>query len=491
MNQRIPTDDLSQLAPRRLLIGGKLIDGDRQSMPVVNPTDGSSLGSVPVADASLVDEAVLAATAAFPGWRNADLRKRQSALFELAGYLMEDIEALAFLDAIDSGLPIEAARSNVRFADTYIRYIAGLAYSWGGRTVPMSGAFDFTVRTPFGPTARIIPFNHPVMFAAWKIAGPLLVGNTIVLKLPDQAPLSGLRLSLALQRIFPPGVVNVVTGPGQVTGDHLVRHSGIKRVAFIGSVSTGRRILAAAAERNVPVTAELGGKNAHIITGDADLERAASCAVAGMSYQGAGQSCGSYSRVLVHDSVYERTVKLISELTRRVRVGDPLKADTDMGPLIGQDSVARARAAVEEAVGAGATLALGEANPDGDWQGSGYFMPPTILTNVSSDMRVAQEELFAPVQSILRWSTLDEVIALANDTEFGLCASVHTRNIDTAMALTDALEVGSVSINGTGSQHWLGAPFGGVKASGIGGKEDSVDELYEATYEKNVHVAWS
>src|SRR6266851_974899 len=256
-----------------MLIGGDLVDTSNDQMQVSSPGDGSSLGHVPVADQQLVADAVTAAEAAFPDWKRRDLRDRQSALLALADHLASDAENLAFLDAVDGGIPIGPAIGEVRFAESFVRYMAGLAHSWGGRTVPTAArGIDLTLREPFGPTARIIPFNHPLMFAAWKIAAPLLVGNTVVLKLPDQAPLSGLRLCTALQSIFPAGVVNVVTGPGHLTGNALVRHPGIRRIAFIGSVATGRRILSIAAERNIPVTAELGGKNAHIVAGDADLD---------------------------------------------------------------------------------------------------------------------------------------------------------------------------------------------------------------------------
>jgi betaine-aldehyde dehydrogenase len=488
--EQVAADKVAELSLRRMLIGGDLVDTGIERMQVSSPGDGSSLGYVPVADQQLVGDAVTAAEAAFPGWKRRDLRDRQSALLALADHLASDAENLAYLDAVDAGIPIGSALGEVRFTETFIRYIAGLAYSWGGRTVPTAArGIDLTLREPFGPTARITAFNHPLMFAAWKIAAPLLVGNTVVLKLPDQAPLSGLRLCTALASIFPAGVVNVVTGPGQLTGDALVRHPGIKRIAFIGSVATGRRILSIAAERNVPVTAELGGKNAHIVAGDADLDRAAECAVTGMSYRGAGQSCGSYSRVLVHDSVYDEVVDRIAGRTKGLRVGHPLDPRTQVGPLISSAAVSRAMRAVQEAVDAGASLVAGGTIPAVESATGGHYMTPTIVGDVEARMGIAQQELFAPVQAVMRWSTLEEAIDLANGTGFGLCASIHSSDIRTVMTLTEALEVGSVAVNGSGAQHWMGAPFGGIKSSGVGGKEDSLDELLEATYEKNVFIS--
>jgi betaine-aldehyde dehydrogenase len=474
----------------QLLIGGELVQPASDTMDVTSPADGTRLGEVPVATPDVVAAAVDAATAAFPAWRATNLRERQAAVLALADYLATDLPNLATLEAVDGGLPLTAAGNDIRLAVAFVRYLAGLAYSWGGRSIPVAAnGVDFTMRQPYGPTARIVPFNHPLLFAAWKIAAPLLTGNTIVLKPPDQAPLSALRLAVALRDIFPPGVVNVVTGPGHVTGDALVRHPGIKRIAFIGSVPTGRRILAAAAERNVPVTAELGGKNAHIIAADADLDRAVHAAVAGMNYVGAGQSCGSYSRVLVHESVYDEVVQRIATRTRAVAVGHPMAEGTIMGPLIGPEAVSRAEASVQDAVDNGASVVAGGSVPVVENGAGGFYLEPTVVADVEPAMGIATTELFGPVQSIIRWSTLDEVIKIANGTEFGLVASVHARDVGVVMQLVDALDAGSIAVNGDGVQHWMGAPFGGIKASGVGGKEDTVDELIDSTVEKNIFIA--
>jgi betaine-aldehyde dehydrogenase len=486
---RLPTADVLETSSRRLLIGGELLAGAAEEMPLTSPGDGSSLGSVPVADAEQVADAVDAAAGAFPGWSATHVRERQAAVLALAQHLLDDLPNLVALEAVDGGLPVTAAAGDVRLAATFIRYLAGLAFEWHGRTVPSAaGSFDITVRKPYGPTARIVPFNHPILFATWKIAAPLLTGNTIVLKLPDQAPLSGLRICTALREIFPPGVVNVLTGPGHTTGDALIHHPGIKRIAFIGSVPTGRRILAAAAERNVPVTAELGGKNAHIVAADADLDRAVRASVAGMNYQSAGQSCGSYSRVLVQDGVYDEFVERLAAATAAVQAGNPLAEATTMGPLIALPPVSRALAAIADATQAHATVVAGGIVPEIPGSEGGYYLAPTLVADVSPVMKIAQEELFAPVQAVMKWSTIEEAAEIANGTEFGLVASVHTRSLSTALRLADELEVGSVAVNGDGGQHWIGAPFGGVKASGVGGKEDTLDELLDSTYEKNVFV---
>lgn len=475
---------------RRMLIDGKLVDAATgATMEVRSPADGSSLGEVPRAGSQDVDLAVRAARQALDGWRGADLLTRRAAVLKIADVIREHTETLGHLDAVDSGNPVRAMRSDVNLAALFIDYLAGLAFSSGGSSIPTVGpAVDFTLREPYGVTARIIPYNHPILFAAWKIAAPLLTGNTVVLKLPDQTPLSGLHLAERLADIFPPGVINVITGTGAEAGDALVRHPGVDRIAFIGSVPTGRRILQAAAERIVPVTLELGGKNPMIVCDDVDIEAAMAAAVKGMNFSWSqGQSCGSYSRLFIHESRYDEAVPILVDMVRALRLRHPLDEEADMGSLVSPEAQEKVRSYVESAVAEGAQVATGGRPPSDPSLAGGCYFEPTVLTGVDQTMRVAREEIFGPVLSVLVWSDVEEVIRAANATEYGLTANVWTNDIRKAFGIARRIESGSVAINGDGSQHWIGVPFGGFKQSGLG-KEESAEELLATTREKNIYV---
>jgi betaine-aldehyde dehydrogenase len=481
-------ENLESSTNRLMLIGGELVQAHSgQTMAVTSPADGRSLGSVPAADADDVDRAVNAAAEAFESWRFTDLGQRRQCLVELAAAIGEDAESLAYLDTVDSGSPIRAMRQDVAAAQFSVEFFAGLAFNWNGRSVPVAGrAIDFTLREPYGVTARIVPFNHPITFAAWKIVPPLLTGNTVVLKLPDQTPLSGLRLAQRLAAIFPPGVINVVTGEGAIAGAALVSHPKVRRIAFIGSVATGTAIARAAAERLVPVTMELGGKNPMIVCGDADPVRAARAAVKGMNFGTQGQSCGSYSRLFLHDKVHDEVIDAVVAELGQVRVDHPLEETADMGALIDRRSLDRTAAHVTTAVEEGASVAFGgERLEDGRFAGGNYYAP-TLLTGVDQSMEVARTEIFGPVISVLRWKDPDQVLQAANDTEYGLTANIHSNDLRLVYHLAERLEAGSVAVNGVGGQHWFGAPFGGYKSSGFG-KEDTIDELLDSTREKNLN----
>lgn len=479
----------SQLqASHPMLIAGELVPASSQeTMPVESPGDGEQIAAVPAATREDVERAVEAAAEAFSAWRFTDLMARRSALLELAQLIVDNAETLALLDALDGGSPIRSMRRDIAGAVAYIEWVAGLAFSWGGHTPSTAGGgIDLTLREPYGVTARIIPFNHPFYFAC-KIAAPLITGNTVVLKLPDQTPLSGLWLASHIGKLFPKGVVNIISGHGAIAGDALVRHPKVGRIAFTGSVPTGRHIVAAAAERFAATSMELGGKNPMIICADADLDQALPAAVTGMNYSTQGQSCGSYSRLFVHDSLHDEVVERLAALVDAVKVGHPLDEASDMGALIDERARTRSESYVAAALGGGARLVAGGVRPDAPELGSGYYVRPTVLADVTHDMPVAREEIFGPVQSVIRWSKLDTLIEMANGTDYGLTANICTRDLDRAFYLARRIESGTMSINGNGAMHWVGAPFGGFKASGFG-KEDSLDEILETTREKNIYL---
>ncbi len=334
---------------------------------------------------------------------------------------------------------------------------------------------------------RIAPFNHPIMFAAGGLAAPLMAGNTVVVKPPEQSPLSATILSEICAEVFPKGVVNIVTGYGADAGDALVRHPSVKRIAFIGSVPTGRAIQRAAAETGVKhVSLELGGKNPMIIFPDVDLDEAVKAAIGGMNFAWQGQSCGSTSRLLLHESLYDKFLdKLVGQIAG-LRIGDPASPASQMGPVNSKAHYQRVLHYIEAGKADGAKLATGGKRPPGADFARGYWVEPTVFANVTPDMRIAREEIFGPVLSVLRWSTFEEAIAIANGTEYGLTASIWTRDIKQALRAAKAVNSGYIWINGF-SAHYRGTPFGGLKNSGIG-REEGLDDLLSYTETKAIHI---
>jgi len=377
--------------------------------------------------------------------------------------------------------------SDVNAACAQLDYFAGLAGEVKGETIPMGeGAINMTLREPFGVCARIVAYNHPLMFIAAKMAAPLAAGNTVIMKPPEQAPLSSYRMMELIEDVVPPGVLNVVTGGAQC-GAALVAHPLIPRIALIGSVPTGRAIARAAAERLKHVTLELGGKNACIVYPDADVDKAIAGAVAGMNFTWCGQSCGSTSRVFVHQSIHDRVVEGIVRAVQRYKPGLPTDPATTMGALVSKAHLAKVEGMIASGRAEGATLACGGERPNDPKLANGYFMPPTIFTQVNQSMRIANEEIFGPVLCVLPWTDEAAMLADVNAVEYGLSASIFTRDLTTAHRCASRVDAGYIWINTTG-RHFLGAPFGGYKQSGQG-REECFDELVGYTQQKNVHIA--
>jgi 2-formylbenzoate dehydrogenase len=476
--------------PWQLLIAGEQVPAISGAyFDKENPADQAVIAHVPDAGAADVDRAVAAAAAAAPGWARVSARQRGAIVRAMAGRLIEHAGELAVLDAIDAGLPVTAMRTDVTWAVELMTLFADWAMELKGDTVPASAEhLHFTERRPYGVVARIIPYNHPLFFAAGKIAAPLVAGNAVVLKPADQAPLSALRMAELIGDLVPPGVLNVVTGSSIETGRALVRHPAVRRIGFIGSEATGRAIQRDAADSGVKnVTLELGGKNAMIILPDADLDRAAASAVAGMNFAvSAGQSCGSTSRLLLHRDISGAVVERVAELARAVRVGLPIRPETQMGPLSFRRQYEHVLRLVETGKREGATLVTGGDRPPGADLERGYFLQPTVFAGVTPDMTIAREEIFGPVLSVLTYETEDEAVRLANSVDYGLTASVWTSNLRSAHRVARELDAGYVWINGA-SRHFWGMPFGGVKSSGVG-REESLEELLSYTQLKSVNV---
>ena len=377
---------------------------------------------------------------------------------------------------------------DAEIAATQLEYFAGLVLEVKGETIPTgNGSLNYTLREPLGVVGRIFPFNPPFMFAAGKIAAPLAAGNTVVIKPPEQAPLSTIKLMELLAEVFPPGVLNCVVG-GRDTGAALASHPHVAAIALIGSVPAGKAVLHAAADTMKRSLLELGGKNAMVIYPDADMSRAVDGAIRGMNFTWCGQSCGSTSRLVVHDSVHDA---LLSELVPRLqaahRPGIATHMATTMGALVNRVQYDKTLSYIESARSEGATLATGGKHPTDASLARGNFIEPTVFTGVTPAMKVAREEVFGPVLSVMRWRDEDEMFGIVNGIELGLTASIWTQNLKTAHRAAARVEAGYVWINDC-SAHFIGAPFGGYKQSGMG-REESKDELLEFTHVKNVNVS--
>jgi acyl-CoA reductase-like NAD-dependent aldehyde dehydrogenase len=468
----------------RMFLGGEWVDAaDGATVASIDPSTETVIGTVPCAGVGDVDRAVRAAHLAAPEWAALPWTRRAELLHELARRIDAASEELALLDTADAGLPIAGSRRDISSCVQELRYFAGLGGEVKGHTLPGGGPhMAMTHREPYGVVGRIVPFNHPFKFAAGKCAAPLMAGNAVVLKPAEQTSLSALRLAAMTEGLLPPGVLNVVTGPA-ATGAALVDHPGVPRIAFTGSVPSGRAVLRAAAEHIKHVTLELGGKNPMIVYDDADPVQAAAGAIAGMNLsRSMGQSCQSNSRVLVHRSSADAFLSALIDPVERLRVGDPRDERSDLGPLAFAEHYERVLAYVESGRDEGASLVAGGGRPEG--LSRGYYLRPTVFADVEPGMRIAREEIFGPVLCVLTWEDEDEVIELANEVDYGLTANVWTNDLRRAHRTAQRLQAGTVWVNGDGRKP-LGTPFGGFKHSGLG-LEGSLEELLSYTRSKSV-----
>lgn len=474
--------------PQGLFIGGEWTDPlQGQRFQVINPSNGERLPDVPYASYADVNRAVQAGGRAFRQWRRMPIAERARCLELLARRIEDHAEELALMDAVDSGNAMAGMRADMQWTVDSLRFFAGLATEIKGEThLREPRHLNLTLRQPFGVVAKINPFNHPFRFCAEKAAAPLVAGNCVVIKGSEQAPLSSLRLGELCDGIFPPGVVSILSG-GTRTGDALVRHPGVSRVGFVGSVPTGIAIARAAAETLKRVSLELGGKNPIIIFPDADPKRAAMAAIKGMNMNRQGQSCSSTSRVLVHASLHQAVLEELLHQVEALSVGFPWIEGNELGPVVSLRQFERVRSYIQSGIDEGARLVCGGGPPASPELDKGFFLEPTIFDGVTPEMRIAQEEIFGPVMSVMAWSDREGMLSMVNGVEYGLTAAIVTGDLAAAMETAEGIEAGYVWINSTG--RYLGAPYGGWKSSGIG-QEECLDELLSYTQIKNINFRW-
>jgi len=478
----------------RLFIGGEWVDPLSDAViPVYDPATGAQVATVADANAADVDRAVKAARQAFDGgpWRELLPSQREALIWKLADLIDRHADELAELESIDNGkTKFMASIVDIPGSRDYFRYMAGWATKIEGSTIDVSiggrraGAFQaYTRREPVGVVAQIIPWNFPLAMAAWKLGPALATGCTCVLKPAEQTPLTALRLGELIQEAgFPPGVVNIVTGNGETAGAALVAHPGVDKIAFTGSTEVGKKINIAATDSLKRVSLELGGKSPVIVLPDADPQTAAAGASQAIFFN-AGQVCAAGSRLYVHSKLFDRVVEQVGSAASAIRLGPGLDPSTEMGPLVSREQQQRVLDYIESGRAAGVSVIAGGDRPEH----GGYYVKPTVLANVKPDMKVVQEEIFGPVVVAQRFDDLDEIAALANDTQYGLSASIWSNDLTAVHRLVPKIKAGTVWVNCHGPVD-ANMPFGGFKQSGFGREHGRVGiEMY--TELKSVCIA--
>ncbi|MFV0372566.1 aldehyde dehydrogenase [Microbacterium sp.] len=457
--------------------------------PSTNPATLRVLYAAARGDAADIDRAVASSRDAFQSraWRTLTPTKRGHLLRRLGDLIGENAEELALLESLDNGKLLREMRGQMNALPEYYYYYGGLADKIQGAQIPVAvpAILNYTQREPLGVVGTITPWNSPLTLTTSKIAPALAAGNTVVIKPSEHTSRTVLRLAeLAVEAGFPAGVVNVVTGFGNEAGVPLVSHPALAKISFTGSTATGSRIAAEAAARFIGCTLELGGKSPNIVCDDANVTNAARGVVAGI-FAAAGQTCIAGSRVFAHRAVYDELVERVTERACTIRIGDPLHSDTELGPLAFADQLAKVDSYVKLGAAEGATVRVGGARPD-DLELPGYFYSPTVLTDLDNDIRDVREEIFGPVAAIMPFEHEDELVALANDTEYGLAAGVWTQNLARAHRLARRLDAGTVWVNTYRAMSPM-SPRQGFKSSGVG-IEHGIESMYEYTRLKSVWI---
>lgn len=479
-----------KLPQGKLFIDGKWVEPHSgKTFATTNPANEQEIMQIALSDDADVDAAVAAARTAYENgpWSKLSASERGKILYKIGEAITAHADELAYYETIDIGKPISESRNiDVPFVADLFEYYAGWANKFHGETIPVRGNFlNYTLREPLGVVGAITPWNFPFLLAAWKIAPALAMGNTVVHKPSEQSPLSALKFAEVCQQAgLPEGAYNVVTGSGRTTGMAMVRHPGIDKIAFTGGTSTGITIMQEAAKTLKKVTLELGGKSPNIVLDDADLDAAVRGALVGIFYN-KGEVCAAGSRLFVQESAHDQFMDKLLERAKKMQVGDPLDPKTRFGPLCSSAQLSNVLSYIGAGKEEGAKLVLGgERAKVGD--GKGYYIQPTIFDGVSNQMKIAREEIFGPVLAAIRFRDLDDLIAQANDSIYGLAAGVWTRDVKKAHYVAKKLKAGTVWIN-TYNVYDPASPFGGYKQSGFG-RELGMHALEHYTQVKSVWV---
>ena len=474
-----------------MLIGGEWrASASGRTFESKDPFSGKAWAVLPRGDADDVDMAVRAAHGAFTSgpWAQMTASDRGLLLYRLADLIAQNAERLAELEVKDNGKLMLEMLGQMRYIPRWFQYYGGLADKIEGAVTPIDKGemLHYVLYEPLGVIGAITPWNSPLLLTVWKLAPALAAGNTIVVKPSEHASVSMLAfLDLFEQAGFPPGVVNVVTGFGNEAGAALVEHPLVERIAFTGSDTGGRLVSRSAADSFKRVSLELGGKSPHIIFPDADIEAAVNGVISGI-FAAAGQTCMAGSRLIVHESIHDAFIEKLVARMGEARLGDPRHDTTDVGPIATEPQLAKTLDLIEVAKAEGATCVLGGKRPDAEALKDGWFVEPTIFTGVENSMRIAREEVFGPVLSVLKFATDEEAVALANDTEYGLAAGIWTESLERAVTMPRKIRAGTVWVNAYRVVSYM-APFGGFKASGIG-RENGKAAIYEYLEAKSVFI---
>ncbi len=472
----------------KLFINGEWRDASNgQTVKTYSPVDGSLLAEVAEATKEDVDAAVSSAREAFKTWKNSTVKERAKILNQIADIIDANAELLATVETMDNGKPIrETMAVDVPLAAEHFRYFAAAIISEEDSAKMLdNNTLSLILREPIGVVGQIVPWNFPFLMGAWKLAPVLASGCCTVLKTSSTTPLSVLEFAKLIQDVLPAGVFNVITGSGSKSGQYILDHEGFDKLAFTGSTEIGYNVAKAAAEKLIPATLELGGKSANIIFPDCDFEQALDGAQLGILFN-QGQVCCAGSRIFVHEDIYDKFVPELVKRFNSVTVGNPLDPNTQMGSQIDKRQMNKILSYVKIGTDEGATLLCGGEQFTENGLKNGCFIRPTLLGNVTNDMRVAKEEIFGPVACIIKFKSEDEVIEMANDSEYGLGGAVFTNDINRAVRISRAIETGRVWIN-TYNAIPEGAPFGGYKKSGIGRETHKVI-LEHYTQMKNILI---